>query len=269
MLKSIKKYGDHRKVVVCDLTTIDFKESSFDYIWDNIEKFEEAYGLLADEKSKDIFGSMLNYRITRDTKYLKGIVDDEDSQYFDESLGIDLHNATIVDAGAFIGDTVEKIVEKINMEYKKIICFEPDRNTYELLLKNIKDNKRERVECHNLAVYSVKRELHFDTKTQGGGSSNHISEDGNEVITANTIDNIVQEQVDIIKMDVEGAEVEAIKGCKKIIMESHPMLAICVYHKKDDFYTIPLLIHSLYSGYKLYFRQYSSADAETVCYAIP
>lgn len=76
-------------------------------------------------------------------------------------------------------------------------------------------------------------------------------------------------RLDFIKMDIEGSEYDALLGAKNVIRKWHPILAICVYHKEDDFYKIPNLIKDIYQGYKIYFRQYELSDEETVCYAIP
>ncbi len=70
-------------------------------------------------------------------------------------------------------------------------------------------------------------------------------------------------------MDIERSDLEAIRGCEKIIKEQHPKLAICVYHKMEDVQEIPTLILDYYEGYDLYFRHYSPFDVETVMYAIP
>lgn len=69
-------------------------------------------------------------------------------------------------------------------------------------------------------------------------------------------------------MDIEGSEHDAILGAKKIIKRYKPVLAICVYHRDEDFFDIPNLILSIRPDYKLYFRQYEITDEETVCYAV-
>ena len=77
------------------------------------------------------------------------------------------------------------------------------------------------------------------------------------------------EPVTFIKMDVEGAELEVIKGAKNIIMRQHPRLAVSIYHKIEDIWEIPTLILEYYSGYQLYLRHYSFSYYDTVLYAIP
>ena len=70
-------------------------------------------------------------------------------------------------------------------------------------------------------------------------------------------------------MDVEGAELESLKGAQKVIKRDKPKLAVCIYHKPEDILTLPLFIKKLVPEYKFYLRSYSNADNEMVLYAIP
>lgn len=61
----------------------------------------------------------------------------------------------------------------------------------------------------------------------------------------------------------------ALKGARRVIQENNPILAICIYHKLEDYYTIPLIIKEINPEYELFIRHYTDMDWETVCYAIP
>ena len=84
------------------------------------------------------------------------------------------------------------------------------------------------------------------------------------------LDNCIPPETKIthIKMDIEGAELNALKGAKNIIQRDTPILAICVYHKIQDFVEIPNYILSLVPDYKLYLRHHNISGTETVLYAI-
>ena len=68
-------------------------------------------------------------------------------------------------------------------------------------------------------------------------------------------------------MDIEGAELEALKGEEKTIQANRPDLGICVYHSPSHLWEIPLYLHGLGVGYRLYLRNYTSFTGETVLYA--
>ena len=62
-------------------------------------------------------------------------------------------------------------------------------------------------------------------------------------IQSDLIDNIFYDnKLDMITMDIEGAEIHAIYGARKSIMKGNPKLAISAYHKIEHLWEIPLLI---------------------------
>jgi hypothetical protein len=71
-----------------------------------------------------------------------------------------------------------------------------------------------------------------------------------------------------IKMDIEGAEFNALKGAERTIRKHKPKLAVCVYHKAEDLITIPQYIKSLVPEYKLYFRAHLPGPFDYVLYAV-
>ena len=83
----------------------------------------------------------------------------------------------------------------------------------------------------------------------------NISEDGDQIIEVGAIDQLnLGQRITFIKMDIEGAEKDALYGAKKIIMSDKPTLAISAYHKKEDLYDLVNLIKSLNNDYKIYLR---------------
>lgn len=267
VMKTLEEKNALDRVLACDFTSVDFDMTPYAFIWSHIEEFEQAYGLLCDDKSRKTFVSILNYRISRDSRYLYGLSDDGEEEYFAPGL-ISPNISVFVDAGAYTGDTVEAFIRHTKGRYKKIISLEPDVDNYNKLISYIEAKGITNIEAYNLGAWSEKTILHFDAVSLGGGTSSHISAAGNSIVPVDCIDNIVNEKVDMIKMDIEGAEAAALNGCRRIIAADMPSLAICVYHKEEDLFEIPILIHCLCPKYQLYIRQYGCASAETVCYAI-
>ena len=72
----------------------------------------------------------------------------------------------------------------------------------------------------------------------------------------------------MIKMDIEGAELDVLYGAKETIRRYKPLLAVCVYHKRDDLLTIPQYIKSIVPEYKLFLRAYERMATEVVLYAV-
>jgi len=77
----------------------------------------------------------------------------------------------------------------------------------------------------------------------------------------------LKEKVTLIKMDIEGAELEGLKGAKNTILRDKPKLAICIYHSDNDMIRIPEYIHSIVPEYKLFVKHHSILSYETVLYA--
>ena len=71
-------------------------------------------------------------------------------------------------------------------------------------------------------------------------------------------------RVDYIKLDVEGAELETLQGAAKTIVRWKPKMAICVYHKPEDLWTLPKYIKSLRADYEFQFRHHTCNRAKEV-----
>ncbi|MDC0933867.1 FkbM family methyltransferase, partial [Arcobacteraceae bacterium] len=90
-----------------------------------------------------------------------------------------------------------------------------------------------------------------------------------QALQIDTLDNILSDKIDFIKMDIEGAEQDAIEGASDIIKKDSPILAICIYHKAEDWYKVPQKVLNINPNYKIYLRHYMEGIFETVMYFIP
>jgi len=189
-------------------------------------------------------------------------------QYFDDLiLPVANKNEVFIDAGCFDFYSSLDFIKWCNGEYKKILAFEPNPTQYPICIDNAKGIKN--VEIYPSGVWHEDAELSFATDGHPGGSKISL-EDANEMkINTVSIDNILDgKEASFIKMDIEGAELNALKGAKETILRYKPKLAICVYHKPEDIWEIPSYILSLNNDYRLYLRHYSLVTAETVLYAV-
>lgn len=87
------------------------------------------------------------------------------------------------------------------------------------------------------------------------------------------IDDFVESEgipkVDFLKMDIEGAELEALKGAEQTIRRWRPEMAVAVYHRVRDFWEIPDWIEKLGLGYEIYLRHFTIHEYETILFANP
>ena len=101
------------------------------------------------------------------------------------------------------------------------------------------------------------------------GSESKISNSGLSKIKVDRLDDILNINATFIKIDIEGAELNAIEGMTNTIQKHHPKIAISVYHKVGDFWRIPDLILNIRSDYNIYLRHYTESIYETVMFFIP
>ncbi len=174
-----------------------------------------------------------------------------------------------IDVGCYDGQTSVDFATWCNGKYEKIIALEADKEMLCRCRDKIKSHDLKNIQLINKACWSDKCEIGFDNNVSAElqGSSKVDNANSNKV-NADSIDNIMRgERVSFIKMDIEGAELEGLKGACKTITKYHPKLAICVYHKPEDIYEIPVYILQIAPTYKFVLRHYTSDLWETVLYA--
>lgn len=235
-----------------------------DAVWNNRDKVEQVYQLLADSKSKLVFKNIIKHRLICDLKLVQEVYDP--NQYFDNDLIAGGLNGVFVDCGAYTGDTLKRFMSFSNGDFKAYYALEPDVQNFQALEALVSKQHWEQVRPVNVGVWNEKCVLKFNG---GEGVSARTDESGRDSIQAECIDHIVgQEKVDIITMDVEGAEQRALLGAKKTIQTHQPILAISCYHSVEDLWEIPLQIKQICPEYRLYFRHHMWNMDDTVCYAI-
>ncbi len=221
--------------------------------------------IIEDEKSFNIFENSILYYISGD--FDASNVPEYDTQYFPENVPFSKGYSKFIDCGAYDGDTIEKLYENKG-KANTIVAFEPSMLKFHALIKKIRENEgkfAKNVFAYPCGVYSKLEQLKFVSELWQGGC---ISEEGKSVIQCMPLDyGLLQYAPTFLKMDIEGAEYEALLGAKMVIQRDRPDLAICVYHFLADIYRIPLLIHSWNLGYKFYFRSHSDFNEELVMYA--
>ncbi|GBU25038.1 hypothetical protein R83H12_01677 [Fibrobacteria bacterium R8-3-H12] len=232
------------------------------------QRAEKIAGLLADEHSKKVYLGIIKAR------YGLGIYSDfytKQVQYFENEYFKYGDDEFLIDCGAYDGNTIDDFI-KFVPNFKGIISFEATPATFEILKKNYGNNPK--IQLINKACWSESTKLTFkvDSRTSGDyiNAGNRIipfSDDNTISIEATSIDALeLQEKVTFIKMDIEGAELEALKGAKKTILRDKPRLAIAIYHSNEDMFCIAEYIHEIMPEYKLYVKHHWINSWETILY---
>lgn len=234
---------------------------TIDYLKENEELFDKAYDMLWDEKSKRDFIDVLNFKISGKPQYLFSCQTEKDKLY-EEILHLK-ENETIVDLGAYDGDTIREFLTVTKGRYNKIYAFEPDEKNFRKLCSKTEELKN--IERFNLGAWDKKETLFFAKKK---GRNSH--EDPNGIpVQFDSVDNIVKDKVTFLKMDIEGSELKALEGARTTIQKYRPKLYVCAYHRNEDMFAIPMKIKELYEGYKIFFRHHPYVPAwESNFYAI-
>ncbi len=228
------------------------------------ENLKKIYALFADEYSKSTWLAVLNARSTGDYRCYKHVFCD--SQYFGTGI-FPLQNECFLDVGTYDGDTIRTFITASKGKYEKIIGIEPHPALFQKA--NIFAKQYENIKILNLAAGEKAETLYLsEDASEAICSKTSVQNMGSIPVSVCKLDDIIKEPVTFIKMDIEGFEMQALHGARRIIQTHKPKLAICVYHKFSDFLDIPRFILSLDVGYRIYLRHHSYYMGETVLYAV-
>ena len=258
-----------KKLIVsmsCIFPTKEMKQKAINerqFFSEHARELKEAYDSLEDERSRAVFENILKFRATGKGKFLKKSCNKVTwkNQYLVPELEFS-DSEVIVDCGAFIGDTAEIFYKEI--PGCRVISLEPDENNFESLQKLGLPG----LKCIKAGAWSEDTTLSFDDN--GRSDSGKVSDSGSTKIEVKALNNLPEcRSATYIKMDIEGAELAALKGAEKIIRENRPKLAVCLYHNPQDLFEIPLYIKELDPDYKLFVYHHSVfGHTETVLYAV-
>ena len=243
------------------------------------EKFSIFRGFLKDDKSRRLLANIVEFRKSLSSEDY--IIPEEDTHYFPNDIDLlrNIDKVRFIDGGAFTGDTAVSLVNILKEQRKELeflACFEPDPDNLTRLREEVGRLKQNN-EKTNFIIYpcglwssnsilslSANSDATFLINTDGGSNDNLIN-----VMGVAIDDSVYGVAPNFIKMDVEGAEIEALRGAKNTIGTFSPILAISLYHRPEHLYEIPLLIHDINPNYEMYLRTYGHFGIETVLYCVP
>ncbi len=236
-----------------------------DYFIRHQREINEVYENLADEESKRQFVAHLDCRINLNFEGLPEA--DTENQYFPSDVVSLTENEVFLDGGAYDGDTLKEFSTRTNNRFIKYIALEPDPVNYKKLQRVAASYEDGRVEVFPYAVGRENTILKFDAT---GGAGAGISESGTiEVNCKRVDDSFFDYKPTYIKFDIEGAELDGLKGAEKTIETYRPKLAVCIYHLPDDLWRIFLYLHKKFPFYNFFTRTHQYDGLDFVLYAIP
>ena len=243
-------------------------EERKNYYLDKQEELFELWKKLNDDFSRKTFENILRGALTSNCDFYQGIANT--TQYFPDIIMSQINSSeTFVDVGAYTGDSISEFINAVQGKWHKIFAFEPDSNNYKIAKKNYND---ERICLFKKGVGRKNETLFLLNENKGKDEGAHVVDNADiasELMKVVKLDDVISEKVTYIKMDIEGMEMDALLGAKKLIKSYRPKLAVSVYHKMEDLLLISHFIESMDLEYKLYLRHYwSCSGTDTVLFAI-
>ncbi|MBK5446723.1 MULTISPECIES: FkbM family methyltransferase [unclassified Peribacillus] len=181
----------------------------------------------------------------------------------------------VIDAGGCFGDTALYFAHEVG-ENGHVYTIEFIPSNLEIMTKNLglNENLKQRITIVERPLWNVSNEkLYYMDQGAASSVSFTKTDDFNEETLTISIDDLVKERnipkIDFIKMDIESAEMNALKGATQTIQTFRPKLAIAIYHQVNDFANVVNFIAELDLEYKFYLGHYTIYAQETILFAVP
>jgi FkbM family methyltransferase len=226
-----------------------------------------AWEALDDPVSRNALTAYVRWRMHLDYAALPGPCAGE--VYFPADLPAPRGRQCYVDCGAYDGDSLRQFLARPGIELEHAHLLEPDPRNFGRLAAHIGDlaEAREgRITLHPLAVGAGPGWLRFRAE----GESSAFCADGELEVPVNSLDRVLAGVAPtFIKLDIEGAEPEALEGAAGLLRAHGPAVAACVYHCPDHPWRIPLALKRLLPDHRIALRAHAADGCEWVAYAFP
>lgn len=222
-----------------------------------------AFESLHDEVSRQTFAAQLQLRLHAD--FVSAGSPCAGEQYFPGLFSLSA-NEYFVDCGTYTGDTIQSFISQTDNCFRKVVAFEADPAVIPGL-QTFMCGVGARAVLHKAAVGAHDGVVHFAGDGIGGGCVTSASE--SEVPCVRLDDALGHERVSLIKMDIEGSELDALEGARHIIQRGRPVLAICGYHRPDHLWRVIASLRNLAPDSALFVRSHCADGLDSVCYAVP
>jgi len=240
-------------------------------LYERLDEVLEAETLWEDDESLETYRANILWRALGDARLFPFPA--PKTTYFPVDLLEPIADEVLVDCGAFDGDTLREMLTWTHGHFAAAYPIEADAVSGSKLaayVATLPGEMQARIHPLACAVGAESCTLRF---AMSGAATATTADEGVEV-ECRTLDELLAtpfagQRVTMIKMDIEGAEFDALRGARAVIERDQPVLAVCVYHTQADVWRIPLLLRSMQTDYRYFLRSYDGDGLQTVLYAVP
>ena len=237
-------WGKDKDEVVDNLSAA-FSSHGADFRW--------LFDRLGDEQSRRILTAVVRSWRFFEIEPLGQVIDQTYDDYFDLSLLHCDESEVVADLGAFTGDTFSSYVKNYgSMAYRRYYAYEITKNSFDALEKVTAPYPR--VVLRRKGAGDGSGVMALDVGADASANTLTTGENAAETVEIVALDDDITEPLTLIKMDIEGAEQSALRGCTRHIREDRPKLALSVYHNFEDLWKLPRMIEEMAPGYRFYLR---------------
>jgi FkbM family methyltransferase len=224
-----------------------------------------AFALLEDDASRRLFLDHVLFRLRLDWLSMPPAC--KEKEYFVRDLYSWRKDEVYVDVGGFDGDTIQRFLDR-GLDFRRIIALEPDPANFVRMKSRWSSfpvTVNRRIELVNAAASDRRQTLRF----QANADSDSKVGSGDLEVQGVALDDALVDRPTLIKIDVEGAEMDALRGARKTIAENRPVLTVCLYHVQNHLWQVPLFIRGLSDQYHFRLRAHGEQGWDLVLYAVP
>jgi FkbM family methyltransferase len=245
------------------------------FLLDGLERIAQAAQRLADPESVRTLYRICAFRLGLDMGYAS--FQSDEKQYFNALTlpALQGRAITYVDCGAYDGDSFGELLSQPGITCAQAFLLEPDPANYAGLVQRAAAQAGAQAVCLPLAAAQAHSSLTFQTG-QGEACAlvkekPHNLEVIGTSVTAVALDELLPgTPVHLLKLDIEGAEAQALRGAQRLIQRCRPVLAVSLYHNPQDLWELPELLFALCGeGYCFHIRQHGFNSFDAVLYAVP